>query len=81
MVRLNAKGQPRQKTKKPSKLTTVRIPRDVYERLTDAAIADRRTLSNFLVTSAEIRADQILGAANGMAAHQPVKITAKSPEK
>ena len=44
-----------------SKLTSVRIPLDIAERIERAAAAERRSLSNFLVTAAAERADRVLG--------------------
>ena len=45
-----------------SKLTSVRIPLDIAERIERAAAVERRSLSNFLVTAAAERADKVLGA-------------------
>ena len=51
----------RRKTTEPTVSTTVRVPIRALERLQAAALADRRSLSNFLIVSALERADRLLG--------------------
>jgi uncharacterized protein (DUF1778 family) len=51
----------RRKTTEQTRTTTIRIPVDAFARLQAAAIADRRSLSNFLIVSALARADELLG--------------------
>lgn len=61
MAEKKVKKETRRKVTRASQTTSIRIPLESYARLVEAARLDRRTLSNFLVTSAEMRADEILG--------------------